>query len=505
MTRSSVGASWTCFTVLCVSLFGCSSGKSGTSSHDAGTDAKGGNGSGGLAATGGGIGRSGASGTGGAIGTGGTSTSGGVDGGLSTGGAGGRASDAPLDTGREAGPIDAVLPDGVNAEVAADLAMTETVRDVPAADIARDASADLTITLPLDAGNDLSISIPDAGIDSGSPCGVCPLDLTCGGGGDPLRCGITVTTQAGKVCSPDGWCWISPKPQGNDLNAVYATSASDGWAVGQAGTVLHYDGSDWAGTAGLLRRQIVDPEITGAIANGEDFAAVWASGPGDAWIATRGSSPLALQGDGNHWNQVVIPAATAFSILVDVWGSGPGDVWFLDSGTKTVYRGSGSSWATLALPTGVGAPAHIWGLSASEVYVSGSKGLYRFDGANWQMEINSAIQGVWGSTAAGMWATYNSSVYRRIGNTWVKLTPPSGCGMGLWGTTESSLWFGPCYFDGANWTNLLGSGLAAVMGTAAGGALGVGAGGLVVNLTATTATTYPSPTHGGYRDLAVIT
>jgi len=510
MTKPSIRAVIACCAAAYLALPGCSSS---TSTSDAAT-AKGGAGSAGTAAGGhGGTGVGGSRGTGGATSTGGiggaagASASGGAGGGPGSGGTGGRVSDAATDqvvpdTGREAGQIDAVLPDGVIAEVAADLATTETLRDLPAADIARDASADSTIAPPSDSGSDLPISIPDAGIDSGPSCGVCPTDLTCGGGGDPLRCGTTVTTPSGKVCSPDGWCWMSPKPQGNDLGAVYATSASDVWAVGQAGTVLHYDGNDWAGTSGLIEGFGVDPDVSGRMENRRYFAAVWASGPGDAWIATGGGRPKALEGDGKHWNEVVIPAATALSILVDVWGSGPSDVWFLDSGTKTVYRGSGSSWAALALPTALGVPAHIWGLSTSEVYVSGSKGLYRFDGTNWQQEIASEITGVWGSTAAGMWATNNSSVYHRVGTTWVKLTPPSGCGTGLWGTSASSLWFGACYFDGGNWTNLLGSGLAAVTGTADGGALGVGSGGLIVNLTSTAATPYPRPTQGGYRDLA---
>jgi hypothetical protein len=299
---------------------------------------------------------------------------------------------------------------------------------------------------------------------------------------------------------------MAPKPQGNDLRAVYATSASDVWAVGQAGTVLHYDGIDWSGTSGLLERFAADPQIGGVIENRELFNAVWASGPGDVWIATGGSSPLALQGDGTHWNQVVVPTATSTSILVDVWGTGPSDVWLLDAGANRIWRGSGSNWASLVLPSGVGTPAHIWGLSATEVYVAGNTGLYRFDGANWQQEIDSAISGVWGSTAAGMWATYDYSfVYHRIGTTWLKLTPPSNCGMGLWGSSESSIWFGTCYFDGANWNNLLGQYLSAVTGSSDGGAVGVGPAGLVVNMSATVATPYASLTGRSstlYRDLA---
>jgi len=135
--------------------------------------------------------------------------------------------------------------------------------------------------------------------------------------------------------------------------------------------------------------------------------------------------------------------------------------------------------------------------------VAGTKALYRYDGSNWQQEISSEIDGVWASTAAGAWAYFSNYVYHRLGSTWVKLTAPTDCGYGFWGTSESSMWFGSCYFDGSNWTDLLGtSAVRAVTGTAEGGAVGVGTEGRVVSLSKTTATPYPSPTTGGYADIA---
>ena len=41
------------------------------------------------------------------------------------------------------------------------------------------------------------------------------------------------------------WIWENPLPQGNDLNSVWAVSASDRFAVGDVGTILHFDGSTW--------------------------------------------------------------------------------------------------------------------------------------------------------------------------------------------------------------------------------------------------------------------
>src|SRR3569623_883611 len=43
----------------------------------------------------------------------------------------------------------------------------------------------------------------------------------------------------------DGWCWVLPRPQGEPLSALAGVSTSDVWALGDADTLLHYDGSSW--------------------------------------------------------------------------------------------------------------------------------------------------------------------------------------------------------------------------------------------------------------------
>ena len=70
------------------------------------------------------------------------------------------------------------------------------------------------------------------------------------------------------------WVWQNPLPQGNSLYGVWGSSGSDVFAVGDAGTILHYDGSAWtpmsSGTTDSLRgvwgssgRESVVPEDIG--------------------------------------------------------------------------------------------------------------------------------------------------------------------------------------------------------------------------------------------------
>jgi hypothetical protein len=64
-----------------------------------------------------------------------------------------------------------------------------------------------------------------------------------------------------------GWCWDGP--QGNDLVAVWASSTTDAWAVGDAGTVLHFDGTRWLPVPFPDRSRLV---------------AIAGTGPGSVWV-----------------------------------------------------------------------------------------------------------------------------------------------------------------------------------------------------------------------------
>ena len=57
---------------------------------------------------------------------------------------------------------------------------------------------------------------------------------------------LVSSASAATVVSADGWGWQNPHPQANELYGVWGSSASDVFAVGDGGTILHYDGSAWS-------------------------------------------------------------------------------------------------------------------------------------------------------------------------------------------------------------------------------------------------------------------
>ncbi|MBW1786259.1 MAG: hypothetical protein JRK53_06510, partial [Deltaproteobacteria bacterium] len=42
------------------------------------------------------------------------------------------------------------------------------------------------------------------------------------------------------------WQWENPLPQGNHINGIWGASSSNVFAVGELGTILHYNGSKWS-------------------------------------------------------------------------------------------------------------------------------------------------------------------------------------------------------------------------------------------------------------------
>lgn len=103
----------------------------------------------------------------------------------------------------------------------------------------------------LDAGDD------DAGIDAGPTVCVCPTNtcgfinagvdcenLDCGVCTDGLECGVTTPNrcETPRLCSPEGWCFENPLPQGNTIRAAWVVSPREVYFVGDDATLLRWNG-----------------------------------------------------------------------------------------------------------------------------------------------------------------------------------------------------------------------------------------------------------------------
>jgi len=169
--------------------------------------------------------------------------------------------------------------------------------------------------------------------DAGWDCAWCSHDGACIlllDGGDP---GAADAGQGGGACAPfigqricsvdGGVCWEHPLPQGNDLMGVWGTASSGPgasvWAVGTAGTILHWNGSAWSKVESGTRR---------------DLLSVWSERLDEAWVTGTGGTwfKVSLQ------SGVAPVSSTATNDLLDVWGDPGGTaLWAVGYGGK-VFR-----------------------------------------------------------------------------------------------------------------------------------------------------------------------
>jgi hypothetical protein len=71
-----------------------------------------------------------------------------------------------------------------------------------------------------------------------------------------LAMGFPILWPASARAQGGGWEWQNPLPQGNHLQDVWGSNGSDVYAVGELGTILHYDGVDWGAMGSGAARAI---------------------------------------------------------------------------------------------------------------------------------------------------------------------------------------------------------------------------------------------------------
>jgi hypothetical protein len=114
----------------------------------------------------------------------------------------------------------------------------------------------------------------------------------------------------GTILRWDGVSWSSAgSPTSNRLNAVHCLSASSCWAVGNSGTILKWNGTAWSATASPVVNRL---------------NAVEARSPAEAWIA--GDNGTILEWDGASWTPFSSPITRH---LFGITAEAPTDGWIV--------------------------------------------------------------------------------------------------------------------------------------------------------------------------------
>lgn len=191
-----------------------------------------------------------------------------------------------------------------------------------------------------------------------------------------------------------------------DLSAVWIESPESAWAVGDAGTVLRWDGHAqvWLPVALASRRQ--------------ELHTVWGYPEGGIWIGGRRC--LIQYQPGNGGSTLTHTELT----VVSVWGSGPDDIWFLCSG-RTVLHWNGTSCQIMELPGEDDDEFYAIAGSApdEDIWIAGLSGLLlRGDWEGWNVVDSGTEATLSGVCALGpdeVWTTTNAGQLRRWnGSRW---------------------------------------------------------------------------------------
>lgn len=299
-----------------------------------------------------------------------------------------------------------------------------------------------------DSGDDLGMVPVDAGLPAKDAAAL-ERDFATGAfdGGDSDG-GDGGAAGSGELCTSSGFCFEYPAKFGIVLNDVWGASATDVWAVGYSGALLHFDGANWSlakspsrstlyGIAGRSGSDILAVGEAGTVLHYD--GATWSaldigatatlydvampSGT-EAWIS--GEKVLVRRTAGT-WQAVTPPyIPTSHSYLHAI---GPAHVWLFHYGTAQYWNGT--TWAVVDLNTGVGAHAvsSVSGKSTEAVYACVQQENYplrKWDGANFVkvllpdpvrvLALNScAVEAV---SASDVWLFGGSGIGHFDGTSW---------------------------------------------------------------------------------------
>ena len=177
------------------------------------------------------------------------------------------------------------------------------------------------------------------------------------------------------VVSQSGWYWQNPVPQGNPLHDVFFTDDTNGWAVGDLGSILYTKDQ---GTTWLKQKSSTDNILF----------AVYFRLPDDGWAVGQGGT--IRHWDGDSWTA---QESQYEGLLFDVYFINSQKGWTVGQDETVLYTSNGGNTWNRITPEG---PEHYFSVSfinENEGYLAGAagdNGVIRYTdngGETWDIEI----------------------------------------------------------------------------------------------------------------------
>ena len=163
--------------------------------------------------------------------------------------------------------------------------------------------------------------------------------------------------QSGTIIRWNGESWNNvASPTGQNLNSVFMVSANDGWAVGQGGTIIRWNGTSW--------NNVASP-------TGQNLNSVFMVSANDGWAVGRRTGGTTngwvfLRWNGVSWSLVSVDTSpTVAQNLNSVFMLSYREGYAMGN-NGAMFQWDGSAWSRLMAITG----ADLY-----ELYIIGSPSL----------------------------------------------------------------------------------------------------------------------------------
>ncbi|NCC52510.1 MAG: hypothetical protein EOM20_15010, partial [Spartobacteria bacterium] len=203
-----------------------------------------------------------------------------------------------------------------------------------------------------------------------------------------------------------------------DLNGVAGSSLINVFAVGNGGTICHYDGTNW------------NSQVSGTTAHLYD---VWVAPDGsNVFVAGNGR---VLRYNGSSWSSQTLSNGYYYG----VWGTSASDVFvggykYVNSSYQIpmIVHYNGTTWSYMEMPHYNGSAnafpyriMDLWGTASNDVYASGSQGMViHYDGDEWDY--------VCGLNSLGDEILYPGDIYNGIWGAGGKVFAAGWYGQDTW-------------------------------------------------------------------------
>ena len=260
-------------------------------------------------------------------------------------------------------------------------------------------------------------------------------------GTDPILSPPTGTTLKGNF----GRTWrVAAQVDGISLNSIWGSSSADIFAVGESGTILHFDGMSW------------NEEYSSTSTN---LNGVW--GASASMIYAVGDNGLVLHYDGERWTD----DSPVSDILHAVWCGSGSKCLAVGQDTSVLSRTNCGSWISDNSMGSIGSLRGVWASGESDIYVVGDFGtILHNDGSGWKSVgsgVDATLYDVWGSGADNIYAVGQAgTILRYNGAEWASMDSGTTVTLtGIWGNAADDVYAvgedgTMLLYQGAQWNKL---------------------------------------------------